>query len=273
MALIYDFDGTLAPGNVQEGMFIPQIGMTKKEFWAEVNRLSEEHQADGILMYMLLMLRKANEQRVRVLRSEFEKLGKSVRLYSGVAEWFDRIDAYASERNIKIEHYIVSSGNAEIIEGTPIAGNFKAIYASRFIYDHNGVAEWPAQAINYTTKTQFLFRINKGAYDLSDNSKINQFVSPKDRHIPFPNMVYFGDGETDIPCFRLVKNLGGQSIAVFKPNTKGARDKAQQLVNDERVHCITPADYRDRSELDSIVKARIDYVAASEALTRQLSTN
>ena len=271
MALIYDFDGTLAPGNVQEGMFIPQIGMNKKEFWAEVNRLSREHQADGILMYMHLMLRKANEQRVRVLRSDFENLGKSVELYQGVPGWFDRINSYGLQSNIKIDHYIVSSGNAEIIEGTQIAGKFKAIYASRFIYDHNGVAEWPAQAINYTTKTQFLFRINKGAHDLSDNAAINRFVSPRDRPVPFPNMVYFGDGETDIPCFRLVKDLGGLSLAVFKPNTRGAREKAQQLVNDERVHHIIPANYCKDAELDKVVKAQIDYVAAREARTRQLT--
>ncbi len=206
-----------------------------------------------------------------MLRSDFENLGKSVRLYQGVAEWFERINSYGLQSNIKIDHYIVSSGNAEIIEGTPIAGKFKAIYASRFIYDHNGVAEWPAQAINYTTKTQFLFRINKGAHDLSDNAAINRFVSPKDRPVPFPNMVYFGDGETDIPCFRLVKDLGGLSLAVFKPNTKGAREKAQQLSTDERVHHIIPANYCEDTELDRVVKAQIDHVAAREALMRQLT--
>ena len=169
LALIYDFDGTLSPGNMQEGLFIPNLGMTSKDFWREVNRLSKAHQADNILIYMYFMLKKAGEKGVPVRLSDFRKLGDTVTLFEGVQEWFGRIDAYSQSKGIRNEHYIVSSGNAEIIEGTRIAKNFKRIYASRFLYDHNGVAEWPAQAINYTTKTQFLFRINKGAHDLSDN--------------------------------------------------------------------------------------------------------
>ena len=271
MALIYDFDGTLAPGNVQERQFLPEIGMKPAEFWKEVNELSSKHQADKILMYMQLMLKKADAKGVPVRLSDFRAQGKKVSLYMGIQEWFDRIDAYASANNIKIEHYVVSSGNSEIIEGTPIAGKFKAIYACRFIFDHHGVAEWPAQAINYTTKTQFLFRINKGAHDLSDETGVNKYVPKNERPVPFQNMIYFGDGSTDIPCFRLVKEEGGLSIAVFQPRTKRAREKAVQLLKDGRVHKITPADYREGTELDRLVKAQIDYVAAREARTRQMT--
>ena len=271
LALIYDFDGTLAPGNVQEGLFIPNVGMTNGEFWREVNRLSTEHQADSILMYMYFMLKKAREKRVPVRLSDFRELGNAVKLYQGVQEWFDQINAYSRSKGIRNDHFIVSSGNTEIIEGTPIAGKFTEIYASKFLFDENGVAEWPAQAVNYTTKTQFLFRINKGADDLSDNTKVNEFVKEEDRPVPFKNMVYFGDGDTDIPCFRLVKDLGGLSIAVFKPHTKGAREKAAGFLNDGRIHCVAPADYQDGSEFDKIVKAHIDYVAAREARTRQLA--
>ena len=271
LALIYDFDGTLAPGNVQEGLFIPNVGMTKGEFWREVNRLSKTHQADNILMYMYFMLKKASETGVPVRLSDFRKLGDTVTLFEGVQEWFGRINAYSRSNGIRNEHYIVSSGNAEIIEGTGIAKNFKKIYASRFLFDQNEVAVWPAQAVNYTTKTQFLFRINKSAHDLSDDTAINRYVPMSERPIPFENMVYFGDGATDIPCFRLVKEEGGLSIAVFKPHTKGAREKAAGFLNDGRIHCVAPADYQDGSELDKIVKAHIDYVAAREALTRQLA--
>ena len=264
MALVYDFDGTLAPGNLQENSFIPDIGMDKQDFWSEVNRLSRERQADGILMYMHLMLDRAKAARVPVRRDDFTKRGADVKFFNGVVDWFDRITAYGKAANVDVEHYIVSSGNAEIIEGTIIAKHFKQIYGSKFMYDENGAACWPALAINFTTKTQFLFRINKGAHDLSDNHDINQFVPMKDRPVPFENMVYIGDGETDVPCFRLVKYLGGLSVAVFKPNTRNARSKAEQFATDGRVHCIAPADYTEDKQLDQVVKRQVDLLAARE---------
>lgn len=262
MAVVYDFDGTLAPGNVQENQFIPDVGMTKEEFWSEVNQATRQHQADGILMYMRLMLRKANAAQKPIRRQDFEALAAGIQLYQGVGDWFDRINRYGRERGVRLQHYIVSSGNAEIIEKTSIAAKFECIYASRFFYDENDVADWPALAINYTTKTQFLFRINKGAHDLSDSSQINEYVAMAERPVPFGNMVYVGDGETDVPCFRLVKEQGGLSIAVYKPRTKGAKDAAMQFVTDGRVQSIAPADYRDSKTLDIIVKARIDLLAA-----------
>ncbi len=271
MALIYDFDGTLASGNMQEGRFIPNLGMTKEEFWAEVNRLVKEHHGDNVLIYMHLMLKKASERGVPVRLKDFKDLGQSLSLFAGVEDWFRNIDSYSRTKGIKNEHYIVSSGNAEIIEGSCIASKFKRIYASRFMFDENEVAKWPAQAINYTTKTQFLFRINKGAHDLSDESEVNKFVPKNQRPVPFENMIYFGDGATDIPCFRLVKEEGGLSIAVFKPHGKRARVKARQLLTDGRVHHITPADYQEGSDLTRLVKAQIDYVAAREIRTRQLT--
>ena len=170
------------------------------------------------------------------------------------------------------EHYIVSSGNAEIIEGTHIAEKCKAIYASRFMFDHNDVPVWPAQAVNYTTKTQFLFRINKGAHELSDDTEINKFVAMKDRPIPFANMIYVGDGETDVPCFRLVKDLGGLSIAVYPPNTKNARRKVEKFLQEGRVQSIVPAAYTEGSALDKTVKAYVDLVAARSAISNLTDT-
>ena len=264
MAIIYDFDGTLAPGNLQEGRFIPDIGMKASDFWKEVNHIAKERQADQILMYMLLMLEKAREAKISVRPGDFKKRGAGIKFFNGVLEWFERINEYGKCNGVNIEHYIVSSGNAEIIEGTPIASKFKKIYASRFLFNENDVAYWPALAINFTTKTQFLFRINKGAHDLSDDREINQFVEMKDRPVPFENMLYIGDGATDVPCFRLVKDMGGLSIVVFKPNTKGARDKADRFIQDGRVHCAAPADYTEGKELDRIAKAQIELVAARE---------
>ena len=271
LAIIYDFDGTLAPGNMQEPQFIPDIGMSPKVFWAEVNHLCEINKSDKILMYMHLMLKKANEKGVKVDRKGFRDQGRRVAFFEGVEEWFDRINAYSESRNIINEHYIVSSGNAEIIEGTKIARHFKEIYASRFMFDQHEVAAWPAQAVNYTTKTQFLFRINKDVHELTDDKRINEFVEMKERPVPFENMIYIGDSANDIPCFRLVKDSGGLSIAVYEPRGKNALMEAKQFLKDNRVNCVVPADYQEGSDLDGVVKAQFDLVAARANVNRRLA--
>jgi phosphoserine phosphatase len=266
IAIAYDFDGTLAPGNMQEYDFVPAIGMTGRRFWKEVNDLTKKHDADQILAYMMHMLDKAQAAQVPVRKENFVEFGRSVALFEGVAEWFERINAYGKERGFKVEHYIISSGIREMIEGTPLAKKFAAIYASAFIYDHNGVAKWPALAVNYTTKTQFLFRINKGVLNVYDNSKINEFIPKEDRAVPFEHIVFIGDGETDIPCFRLVKEQRGHAIAVYKPSTRGAKTKAEKLVTEGRVNFIAPANYSENSDMDRFVKGIIDKVAADGAL-------
>ena len=266
-AIAYDFDGTLAPGNMQEYDFVPAIGMTKKAFWKEVGELAKQHNADSILMYMMHMLDKAHAAHVPVRKAYFVNFGRSVTLFEGVVGWFERINAYGKQHGLKVEHYIISSGNREMIEGTPIAKKFSSIYASSFVYDHNGVAKWPALAVNYTTKTQFLFRINKGVMNVYDNSKINEFVPKEDRPVPFNNMVFLGDGDTDIPCFRLVKDQGGHAVAVYRPNTHGAKGKAEKLIKEGRVNFIAPANYSENGEIDTFVKAIVDKVAADGALT------
>lgn len=266
MAIAYDFDGTLAPGNVQERQFLPDIGIKPNKFWEEVTALAKEHQADYVLVYMEQMLRKAAAAGVSVKKEEFEKRGQSIRLFQGVEGWFDRITKYGRGRGVLVEHYLVSSGNAEIVAGTPIASKFTQIYASKFMFDENGVATWPALAINYTTKTQYLFRINKGAHDLSDNRQVNEFVEKRDRPVPFENMVFIGDGPTDVPCFRLVKDQGGLSIVVFKPNTRKAREKAEKFKTEGRVHYVAPAIYTEGSRLDRVMKANIDFIASRAAL-------
>ena len=270
-AIAYDFDGTLAAGNMQEHQFIPDVGMSSRAFWKQVDDLQREQRADSILAYMQVMLKVAAACGVPVRREDFKKRGAGVTLFEGVQTWFARINAHGRKRGLKVMHYIVSSGNAEIIAGTPIARQFEHIYASRFMYDHHGVAFWPAQAINYTTKTQFLFRINKGVHDIHDDRSVNAFIPPQQRAVPFGSMVFIGDGLTDIPCFRLVKEQGGLSVAVYKPNTRGARSSARALIDDGRVHCAVPANYGPGSELDRIIKARIDEVAARAALHARLN--
>ena len=258
LAIIDDFDGALAPGNMQGRQFIPDIGMTAVQFWEEVDCLSAKNQADHILMYMRLMLEKARG-RISVRRQDFRELSKGIEFFPGVEGWFGRINGYGKENAVSVEHYLISSGNSEIIEGTSIADRFNQIYASKFLFDENDVAVWPALAINFTTKTQYLFRINKGAHDLNDDSKINEFVAQGDRPIPFENMVYVGDGQTDVPCFRLVKDLGGLSIAVYD---EGKQENAQKYKDDGRVNCTAPADYTESSKLNNAVKSYIELVAA-----------
>ena len=267
LAIIYDFDGTLAPGNMQERQFIPDIGMTADDFWSEVDSLAELNHADGILSYMFVMLEKAREAGMPVRREDLLARSREIEFYPGVEGWFERVNSYCKGRGVLVEHFVISSGNSEIIEGTSIAGEFERIYASKFLYDGEGYAVWPAVAINFTTKTQYLFRINKGAHDWKDSSVINKFVPQHERPIPFENMIYIGDGETDVPCFRLVKDLGGLSIAVY---ANGAYEQAQQYLDEGRVNCTAPAVYTDGSGLDCAVKSYIDLVAARHSLKRAI---
>ena len=176
VALIYDFDGTLAPGNMQEYDFIPAVGKSNKEFWSEANSLAEEQDADGVLTYMWRMIQEARSKGLSLRREAFRESGRKVQLYHGVKEWFGRINDYGTAHGVKVVHYINSSGLKEIIEGTPIAAEFRKIYACSFLYDVDGVAYWPAVAVNYTNKTQFNFKINKGVESVYDAQLVNRFV-------------------------------------------------------------------------------------------------
>lgn len=262
MAISYDFDGTLAPGNMQEYDFIPALRTKPGDFWKMAGRLAAEHEMDQILAYMHLMLEEARKAHVAVRKTDFKNFGKSIQLFPGVHDWFKRINAYAKTKGVRLEHFIISSGIREMVEGTPIHKEFKKVYASGFMFDHNGVACWPALAVNYTNKTQYLFRINKGSLDVHDNSVINKFVPKEQRPIPFENMIFIGDGETDIPCMRLVKDQGGHSIAVYNPGKHGTKAHAGRLIKDGRATLDAPADYRANSAIDQAVKAIIDKVEA-----------
>lgn len=263
VALIYDFDGTLSPLNMQEYDFLKAIGIKDKEkFWEENAKLVKEHNASNILCYMKLMLDKASANHVSIRREKFVDFGKSIELYKGVEEWFDEINKLGSSNGVKIEHYINSSGLKEMIEGTSIAKKFKEIYACSFMYI-DGVAKWPAVAVDFTTKTQFLFMINKGISSISDNYKVNQYVKESERPVPFKHMIYFGDGETDIPCMKLIKQQGGKSIAVYRPRNKKKKQVAEKLVQDKRVNFACVADYSKGGEMYSIVESIIKQIKSN----------
>ena len=262
VALIYDFDGTLSPGNMQEYAFIPTVGTTNKEFWDDCEDLAISQDADPILSYMAKMIHYARSKGLSLKRSAFHESGRHIRLFEGVKEWFGRINAYGESKGVNVVHYINSSGIQEIIEGTSIAHEFRKIYACTFLYDVDGVAYWPGVAINYTNKTQFIFKINKGVESVYDTKQVNRYMEEKSRPVPFSRMIYVGDGTTDIPCMRLVKNFGGHSIAVYNPKDKAKRGEMNTLIRDNRVNHVCPADYTEGSEIDAVVKAVIDKCVA-----------
>ena len=268
IALIYDFDGTLAPGNMQEYDFIPAVGKSNKEFWSEANTLAEQQDADMVLTYMALMIQAAKSKNLSLRREAFQESGRRVALFAGVREWFERINRYGAERGIRILHYINSSGLKEIIEGTEIAHEFRKIYACSFLYDVDGIAYWPAVAVNYTNKTQFIFKINKGVESVADAKLVNRYIPEDERPVPFRHMIYIGDGTTDIPCMRLVKNYGGHSIAVYNPDQKGGHKELAPLIHDNRVNHVCPADYTANAELDRLVKTIIDKMDVDDQLEK-----
>ena len=261
VALIYDFDGTLSPQNMQEYDFLKDIGIQdKKDFWKEADDLVLKHDASNVLCYMKLMIDKSRAAGRSIRRQAFVNYGKSVELYKGVEEWFDVVEELAQKYNVVVEHYINSSGLKEMIEGTKIASKFKHIYACSFLYNVDEIAEWPAVAVDFTTKTQFLFKISKGIQEISDNKKINEFVAKEDRPIPFERMIYMGDGETDVPCMSVVKEQGGHSIAVYGDRKKKA--VAERLIRENRVNFVCKADYTEGSEIHTTVKLILDKIRA-----------
>lgn len=258
LAIMYDFDRTLSPRDMQEYGFIPDLGMEPEVFWGKCTRAMKENQMDQILAYMYMMLKEARGK-LLVNRQMLRALGRDVKLFSGVDTWFSRVNGYALQKGLTAEHYIISSGLKEIIEGTPIAKEFKEIYAASFCYDADGLACWPAMAVNYTSKTQFLFRVNKGVLDVTEHRALNGFMQDEKRRVPFSNMIYIGDGFTDVPCMKLTKLNGGHSIAVYEEN----REEVDQMLLQGRVDFVVQADYCAGSEMEQTVFAVIDQIAAA----------
>ena len=266
VAIMYDFDKTLCTKDMQEYAFIPALGMSSSAFWGEVNAMTDAEEMDNILAYMYKMVEKAKEKKVPITRDTFQEMGSKVEYFDGVKTWFERINAYGEKVGVRVEHYIVSSGIKEIIEGTEIARFFKKIYACEFMYDYNGFIQWPKFAVNYTAKTQFLFRINKGVLTIDSKSadKLNRFTPENERRVPFRNMIYIGDGLTDVPCMKLVKSYGGQSIAVF--DQEKGKDAAEALKVANRVNFVAAADYGTGSDIEIIVQAIIKKIQAVEEM-------
>lgn len=273
VALVYDFDGTLAAGNMQEYDFIPKVGMDKDDFWEQANSLASDQDADSVLSYMECMLTSARKAGVKLTAEALRDMGRNVTLFEGLEEWFERINQYGAERGIRVQHYVNSSGIKEMIEGTSIAKHFHKIYASAFLYDPNGEAYWPAVAINYTNKTQFIFKINKGIETVYDSTLVNEFQPRETRPVPFSRMIFIGDGLTDIPSMRLVHIMGGHAIAVYDATRDDKREDMMKLIREKRVNYVCEAKYTPQAKINNLVYSIIDKIAADEKLAKLQSDN
>jgi hypothetical protein len=263
LAICYDFDKTLSPDDMQAQGFIQSVGFNVKEFWEKSNKLASDNEMDQNLAYMFTMI-KTSIGKEFITRERLKKYGSEVQLFNGLEDWFRRINEYGIALGVLVEHYVISSGLREMIEGTRIAKEFRKIYASSYYFDETGVAQWPAQAINYTNKTQFLFRIEKGILEINDQA-VNERVPEERIRVPFRNMVYIGDSDTDIPCMKLVNQYGGHSVGVFNPET-GDKNKVFKMIRQNRIRFFAPADYSDGSDLDLLIKSIIDHTAENERL-------
>ncbi|HMM00425.1 MAG TPA: HAD family hydrolase [Bacilli bacterium] len=267
VGILYDFDKTLCTEDMQNYSFIPALGMTPPEFWGATTEFSAKTNVERILSYMYMMVKLAKEKNIKLTREYLNNLGREIKFFNGVTSWFRRINEFGANLGVQVEHYLVSSGTKEIIDGCAIAKEFKAIYGCEFYFDEDsGEPIWPKTAINYTAKTQYFFRISKGALDQSDDNKVNEKIS--NRRIPYRNIIYFGDGMTDIPIMILVKENGGNSIAVYQP---GSKEKVESLFEDGRVNYIAKADYSSGSDLDKVVKLIIQEIAVSSELAKKQS--
>ncbi len=260
-ALIYDFDQTLTPRSMQEYDLLDELRADPDDFWAECRRFALKNNADGILSYMAVTLSRAKKSGVQLRREDLVRLGSNIDFYPGVENWFRSTKAYAQSLGLELEHYIISSGLKELIEGSRIAKEFKEVFAASFCYDDDGLPFWPATAINYTAKTQYLFRINKGILDVTNDRELNGFTPEEQRRIPFGNMIYIGDGLTDVPCMKMIKQKGGTAIAVYE---EGNGEIAKGLLAQRRAHFALESDYREGGDLWNVVCGILDDIAQRE---------
>ena len=266
IALLYDFDKTLCTQDMQNYAFIPSLGMKPAEFWQEANTFGWREHMDGILAYMYTMLRKSREKGLSITREQLVEMGRSIVLFPGVQDWFRRINEFGRTQGVEIEHYILSSGLREIIEGSGISHEFKEIYASEFYYDETGTPVWPKLDVNFTAKTQFVYRINKGVLDVANDRDLNASMPDDSKRVPFTNMIYVGDGLSDVPCMKMMRSYGGQAIAVYQPESRTA---VEELLQKGRVDFIFPADYREGTGLDATVKIIIRKMAVTDLLAEE----
>ncbi len=270
IALVYDFDGTLSPQPMQEYTVLPKIGVEPAQFWAMVNREARETESDPMLVYMRHIIEALEREKVDVKREDFAAMAGAIEYFPGVATWFARMNAYVKRRSrgqVKLAHYLISAGQKEILDGVSIRKHFKRIYASEYHFNHHGVATFPKLLVTDTLKTQFLFRINKGLELVTES--INEHMPEAERPIPFANIIYVGDGMTDVPSMALTKKSGGHTVAVFDAKSERQRAICMKLLEAGRADFIAEADYRKASKLSRRVALLLDAIIADVAYRRE----
>ena len=266
VAFLYDFDKTLCTTDMQDYAFIPSLGYTPAEFWRIANSFGWENHMDGLLAYMYTMIDECRKKGVRLNREYLVGCGRAVELFPGVKDWFARINAFGGSLGVSVEHYVLSSGLKEIIEGSGVAHEFKEIYACEFLYGSDGVAMWPKLDVNFTNKTQFVYRINKGVLDVANDRDLNASMPDDSKRVPFTNMIYVGDGLSDVPCMKMMRAYGGQAVAVYQDGNRAA---VEGLLAAGRVDFIFPADYREGTMLDKTMKNILRKMAIADALAEE----
>ena len=266
VAFLYDFDKTLCTTDMQDYAFIPSLGYTPTEFWQIANNFGWSNHMDGLLAYMYTMIDECRKKGIRLERDYLVRCGNAIQLFPGVREWFARINAFGESLGVTVEHYVLSSGLKEIIEGSGIAHEFREIYACAFLYGADGLAMWPKLDVNFTNKTQFVYRINKGVLDVANDRDLNASMPDDSKRIPFTNMIYVGDGLSDVPCMKMMRAYGGQAVAVYQDSNRAG---VEGLLSDGRVDFIFPADYREGAPLDMTMKNILRKMAISDALSEE----
>ena len=266
IAFLYDFDKTLCTTDMQDYAFIPSLGYTPGEFWGIANSFGWKNRMDGLLAYMYTMIDECRKKNIRLDRDYLVSCGRSIELFPGVKDWFARINAFGAQQGVQVEHYVLSSGLKEIIEGSGISDEFKEIYACEFLYNEDGLAYWPKLDVNFTNKTQFVYRINKGVLDIANDKDLNASMPDDSKRIPFTNMIYVGDGLSDVPCMKMMRAYGGQAVAVYQD---GNRPGVEDLLAKGRVDFIFPADYSEGTMLDTTMKNIIRKMAITDLLAEE----
>ena len=271
-ALLYDFDKTLCTTDMQNYAFIPGLGLTPAQFWEQVNAFSRANHMEGVLAYMYRMVRESQSRNVPFTRQDLVNMGRDIVLFPGLPDWFGRVNRYGEELGVTVEHYVISSGLREIIEGSGIVPCFREVFASEFYYDPSGRPVWPKLAVNFTAKTQFVYRVNKGVLDVSEERALNDSMPDEGKRVPFANMVYLGDGLSDVPCMKMMRAYGGTAVAVWQeagPGGAGNRPGVEELLSRGRADFIFPADYRQDTGLDRTVRDILASIAVRDRLRRE----
>jgi 2-hydroxy-3-keto-5-methylthiopentenyl-1-phosphate phosphatase len=262
IALVYDFDGTLTPKTMQEYTLLPNLGVkNSRKFWDEISRDCFDLQAENTLVWMKKIIDMAKDNETPISSEYFKNIGKDIPYFNGIPEYFKKINKYVADKvkgKMEIRHYVISSGLKEILDGVSISKEFHNIFGSEYTYDEYGRPTFPKVIITDTVKTQYLFRINKGREKIGES--INEHMPEQERPIPFKNMVYVGDGLSDVPAMNVTTKNGGHAIAIYKPRDKRGLNTCKNLVKAGRVDFMAPADYREGSDLFNSIKVILDTI-------------